>query len=75
MIPSNPGEEFIVKVKPGGSTNELISTDPITIRLRAPPVDGKANEELVRFIKKTYGVRCVIISGNSSKSKKLRVLA
>ena len=46
------------------------------VRLAAPPVDGKANEALVAFIAKEYGVpkRCVTIeAGLHSRQKRVRV--
>lgn len=50
--------------------------DAVKIRLGAPPVDGAANEELVRFVAAQLGVprRDVdIVGGATSRSKRLRV--
>lgn len=45
------------------------------VRIAAPPVDGEANEELVRFLKKAlkpFGVaRVVFVRGEQSKQKDL----
>ncbi len=44
----------------------------LKIRIAAPPVDGAANEELIRFLKKVTGVpvsRLSIIRGETSKAK------
>ena len=46
------------------------------IRIAAPPVDGKANSELVRFMAETLGVTrddVSIKSGHTSRSKTLTV--
>ena len=44
----------------------------VRIRVAAPPVDGAANEELVRFLAKRLDVprsRVTIVRGHSSRSK------
>jgi uncharacterized protein (TIGR00251 family) len=44
----------------------------LKIRVAAPPVDGQANEELVRFLAKQLGVprsAVKIVSGIGSRSK------
>jgi len=46
----------------------------IKIRLRAPPVDGAANKELIRFIAERLGVQrsaVHIVSGQTSRRKRL----
>ncbi len=46
--------------------------DSIKIKLKAPPVNGKANKELIKYINdilKKYNVRCEITSGKTSHSK------
>ncbi len=50
--------------------------DAIRIRLAAPPVDGAANEELVRFLAETLGVarRAVrITAGLTSRRKQVAI--
>ncbi len=44
----------------------------LKIRIAAPPVDGEANEELVRFLKKVTKIptsRIHLLRGETSKSK------
>jgi len=44
----------------------------IKIKLKAPPVDGKANKELIKYIDgilKTYKVKSEIAGGITSRSK------
>ena len=46
----------------------------IKVRLRAPPVDGVANDELVRFLATQTGVprsAITIVSGRTSRKKRL----
>lgn len=48
----------------------------LRVRVAAPPVEGAANEELVRFLAKSLKVAArdvEIVAGHSSKSKVLRV--
>jgi uncharacterized protein len=46
------------------------------LRIAAPPVDGKANEECRKFLAKLVGVSASsveIISGDSSRDKVIRI--
>ena len=48
----------------------------LKIRISAPPVDGKANSELVRFLSKLFGVArnaVTIESGELSRQKRVRI--
>ena len=45
---------LVVHVKPGASSTRVISwldRGTVVIALAAPPVDGKANQELIKFLK------------------------
>jgi uncharacterized protein (TIGR00251 family) len=53
-----------------------VQGDALKVRLAAPPVDGEANEELVRFLAKTLGVRRAAVSltaGLSSRRKTVEI--
>ncbi len=46
------------------------------VRIKAPPVDGKANDHLIRYLAKTFGVprRAVTIEqGHTSRTKRVRI--
>jgi hypothetical protein len=48
----------------------------VKIRLKAPPVDGAANDELVRFLAARLGVRrqdVEIVGGTTARAKRVRV--
>ncbi|MBO6103334.1 MAG: YggU family protein [Opitutales bacterium] len=48
----------------------------VKIRLNAPPVDGKANEALVKFLSKNFGIpraHIKIVSGQTSRDKILEL--
>lgn len=50
--------------------------DELRVRLRAPPVDGKANARLIAFLAAEFGVprrRVQILSGHHARSKVLRI--
>ncbi len=50
--------------------------DRLKIQLAAPPVDGKANEALVRFLAEALGVaraQIHIVGGPASKRKTVRI--
>lgn len=67
-----------VKVKPNARTSSLTreSDGSWTARVQAPPVDGKANEELIRLVAGHF--RCAksavtIRSGASGRTKRIEV--
>lgn len=67
-----------VHVQPRASKSEIagLHGDAVKVRLRAPPVDGAANEELIRFIAELLDVRrddVSLVSGATSRSKRLFV--
>ncbi|HMG34236.1 MAG TPA: DUF167 domain-containing protein [Blastocatellia bacterium] len=72
------GVTFWVRVQPRASRTEVVGQygRAIKIRLAAPPVDGRANEECKRFIAELLSVapaKIEIISGESSRDKLIRV--
>ena len=65
---------FQVRVVPRASRSEIAGEHDGALRVRvtAPPVDGAANEELVRLLAKELKVRASaveIVSGHSSRIK------
>ncbi len=67
-----------VKIQPRASKNEIIRREggELKIRLTAPPVDGAANEALVKLLSGELGVarsRVEIVSGQSSRDKIMRI--
>lgn len=52
--------------------------EALKVALKAPPVDGAANEALIKFLSKRLGIpksQCELISGQSSRTKRVRVPA
>ena len=73
-------EEILLKVylQPKSSKNEVAGPyrDGIKVKVTAPPVEGKANEALIRFLAKEFGISpsCIeIIKGLHSREKTLRI--
>lgn len=69
---------FRLRVQPRASRTELAGEygDALKLRITAPPVEGKANEECRRFLAKLLDVPASaveIVSGISSKDKVIRV--
>jgi uncharacterized protein (TIGR00251 family) len=73
---SQTSEGVVVRfqIQPKAARSEISGEygDRLKIRVAAPPVDGAANEELLRFLKKLTGIsisRIHIIRGETAKSK------
>lgn len=67
-----------VRVQPRAKRDEVVGerAGAIVIRLKAPPVDGKANAALVAFIAKAANLprsHVEIVRGASSREKAVRV--
>lgn len=66
------------QVSPNGKKSEILKAtdDILRIRLQAPPVDGKANEALIRFVAERCGLpksRVNITHGHTSRRKRLEI--
>jgi uncharacterized protein (TIGR00251 family) len=67
-----------VYVQPRASRNELAGLHDgcLKVRLTAPPVEGAANEALVRFIAEALGVprrQVTVVAGSSGRRKILEI--
>ena len=67
-----------VRVQPRAPRTEITGehAGAIKVKVAAPPVDGKANEECRRFLAKLLGVSfgsVEIIAGESSRDKVVRI--
>jgi uncharacterized protein (TIGR00251 family) len=72
------GATFRVRLVPRSSRNLVdgLHGDAVKIRLRAPPVDGKANRALVRFLAGQLDVPAsslAITAGHAGRRKRLLV--
>lgn len=81
MLELNEKEGFVtikVRVQPRSPRTEIIGEHAGAIKLRvaAPPLGGRANEECRRFLAKLFQVSATsveIISGDSSRDKVIRI--
>ena len=65
-------------IQPGAKRTEVagVHGKALKIRLAAPPVDGKANAQLIRFLAAAFGVpaRAVtLLRGETSREKTVRI--
>ena len=72
------GENLIlsVQVQPKSSRDEIVGphNDCLKVRITAPPIDGKANAHLIKFLAKSFGVaksHVEQLSGQSGRLKRL----
>jgi uncharacterized protein len=71
-------KQLSVKVKPNSKQQKIETGEDggLIIRLKSPPVDGKANAELIKLLAEAYGVRksqVTIKSGLTSKIKQVEI--
>jgi uncharacterized protein len=77
--PTKPSCRIAVKVTPNARADEIrgiAGDDVLQVRLKAPPVDGKANEALVRVVAERLGVPRALVSldhGATARRKLLRI--
>jgi hypothetical protein len=69
---------FVVRVTPRAARDEIAGWqgDELRVRLRAPPVDGRANEALLRLLATRLSVppsSIELVSGATARVKRLRV--
>ncbi len=68
----------VVKVQPNAGKNEVLrySEGVLYLRIAAPPVKGKANQELIRFLSDLFGVsksKLTIEKGFTNKTKVISI--
>jgi len=67
-----------IKVEPRSSRSGIAGPygDALKVRLTSPPVEGRANKELIEVLSKEFGIPkkdVEIISGQGSKNKVVRL--
>ncbi|MFP5271882.1 DUF167 domain-containing protein [Coleofasciculus sp.] len=68
-----------VKVKPNAKTQSIaeMADGTLKVNLKSPPVDGKANKELIGLLAKKFNVtksQVQIKSGLTSKTKLIEII-
>ena len=77
-LADGPFATLSVRVVPRSSKEGVAGFEGgvVRIRLNAPPVEGQANEALVRFLAKALGVpksRIALVAGGKGRNKIVRV--
>ncbi len=74
------GNDLIVRLRVQPRAGRTAFAEPfgdaLKVKIKAPPVDGRANAELLRFVADSFGVSrsaVTLISGQQSRTKQLRV--
>ena len=72
------GAVISIRVVPRSSTTKIdgVLGDALKIRLQAPPVDGKANKALVKFLAKKLGVssgQVCLLGGETNRNKRVLI--
>lgn len=78
-IPLAAGDRGVmleVRVQPGARRTEIVGRhgDALKVRVAAPAVDGRANDELVVFLARTFGIRrnrVLIRFGSTGRRKRV----
>jgi len=73
------GCKLILFIQPKASKNEIIGphNGALKIKITAPPVDGKANAELVEFLSEVLKIpkrRIEILKGETGRNKSVEIL-
>ncbi len=68
------GVVFNIHVVPGSAKSEIVGVqdEALKVKIAAPPVEGRANAECIRFLSETLGIKknqVTITSGYRSRKK------
>ncbi len=74
----NEQARLVVRVRPNAKQNQLVGFKEgvLHVRIAAPPIDGKANEALVKFLSTQLGVsksRLSIEKGLAGRTKTITI--
>lgn len=74
------GDDLLLAIhlQPGSARDTLSGThgERLKIKITAPPVDGRANDHLLRYLADLFDVPCSrveLLSGHGSRSKRVRI--
>jgi len=75
--PTQAGIRIVIQAKPGAKQSRItgVGEESVGVQINAPPVDGKANDELVDFMSEILGVRKrQVISDKGAKDRNKTLL-
>ncbi len=69
-----------IKVKPGSKTDEIVreADGGLKVKIKAQPVEGKANKYLVEYLSEVLGIpksKIVLLKGETNSFKTLEIEA
>ena len=78
------GEQLILnlRIQPKASRDEIVGpygeddNEMLKVRISAPPIDGKANSYLIKFLAKQFGVpknAVELLSGETGRNKRIAI--
>ncbi|ASJ09159.1 hypothetical protein A3L11_07920 [Thermococcus siculi] len=71
------GVLLLIHVQPKAKKNVIEGVDEwrgrLKVRIAAPPVEGKANKEVIKFFSKLLGADVSIVRGETSREKDLLI--
>ena len=75
---NSDGIDLKVRVIPRSSRTMIVGEHDgaLKVKISSPPVDGAANDEIIKLMAKTLGVsrsRVEIVSGQTAKAKQIRI--
>jgi len=62
-----------IKVVPNSDRDSIEKGDPLIVRVKEPPVKGKANRAVIKSLSKHFNSQVRIVSGAKSKVKWVEV--
>lgn len=76
------GDQTIVLtlyIQPGAKSSEIsgVHGEALKIRLAAPPVEGKANQALIRFLSEKLAIpkqAITLLSGETNRNKRVQII-
>ncbi len=78
LLKDNSVIQLLCNIKPGAKESKIasVASDEVGIQIAAPPVDGEANAEVIKFLSKLFHVRksnVTILIGAKSRSKIVQI--
>ena len=69
---------FQVKVTPNAKKNEIIerTESGLKVKIKAPSIENKANQELIKFLSETFGTaksNIIILKGEKNRNKVVEI--
>lgn len=78
VVEASSRNRLVVRVVPNARKSEIagLTDGVLRVRLQAPAVEGRANDELIRFLAELFGMRrsrIAIVRGEKSREKTLEI--